>query len=66
MGIGISFSFVTGDVRRAPRWLQRVGLEWAHRMCQEPGRLAKRYLLHGVPFAIRLLASCTWRGLQRS
>ncbi|MFO0830990.1 MAG: WecB/TagA/CpsF family glycosyltransferase [Phycisphaerales bacterium] len=63
LGIGISFSFVTGDVQRAPRWMQRTGLEWVHRMAQEPGRLAKRYLLHGLPFAARLLISSAWRGI---
>ena len=55
MGVGISFSFVCGDVKRAPRWVQRIGLEWFHRMTQEPGRLWKRYLREGVPFAIRML-----------
>ena len=53
-GIGISFSFVSGEVRRAPRWVQRIGLEWVHRLLQEPRRLAKRYLVHGLPFAARL------------
>ncbi len=56
LGIGISFSFVAGEVKRAPRWMQRLGLEWTHRMVQEPGRLLKRYLIHGIPFAIRLMA----------
>lgn len=55
LGIGISFSFVSGDVRRAPVWMQRAGLEWIHRLCQEPRRLARRYLLEGLPFALRLL-----------
>jgi len=55
LGIGISFSFVTGDVRRAPKWVQRIGFEWLHRLCQEPRRLAKRYLVDGLPFAARLL-----------
>jgi N-acetylglucosaminyldiphosphoundecaprenol N-acetyl-beta-D-mannosaminyltransferase len=59
IGIGITFSFVAGEVVRAPRWMQRCGLEWVHRLAQEPGRLAKRYLLHGLPFAVRLLASST-------
>ena len=63
LGIGISFSFVTGDVQRAPRWMQRAGLEWVHRMAQEPGRLTKRYLVHGLPFAARLLLTSAWRGL---
>ncbi len=55
MGVGISFGFVCGDVRRAPRWMQRLGLEWVHRLGQEPGRLARRYLLDGIPFAVMLL-----------
>ncbi len=55
LGVGISLSFIAGDVRRAPRWVQKLGLEWLHRLLQEPGRLAKRYLVHGLPFAVRLL-----------
>lgn len=56
LGIGVTFSFVSGEIRRAPLWMQRCGLEWVHRLAQEPGRLAKRYLVHGIPFAFRLLA----------
>jgi N-acetylglucosaminyldiphosphoundecaprenol N-acetyl-beta-D-mannosaminyltransferase len=56
LGIGISFSFVAGQVKRAPRFMQRLGLEWLHRLAQEPGRLLRRYLVHGIPFAIMLLA----------
>ena len=54
-GIGISLSFVTGDVKRAPTWIRRLGLEWVHRLLQEPGRLARRYILVGIPFALRVL-----------
>ncbi len=61
VGVGISFSFVTGDVSRAPQWMQKAGLEWVHRLSQEPGRLAKRYLLHGVPFCVRLMLSALAR-----
>jgi N-acetylglucosaminyldiphosphoundecaprenol N-acetyl-beta-D-mannosaminyltransferase len=64
LGIGISFSFVTGSVQRAPRWMQKCGLEWSHRLAQEPGRLAKRYLVQGLPFAAHLLISSAWRGLR--
>jgi N-acetylglucosaminyldiphosphoundecaprenol N-acetyl-beta-D-mannosaminyltransferase len=56
LGIGISFSFVAGEVKRAPRFMQRLGLEWLHRLAQEPGRLLRRYLVHGIPFAIVLMA----------
>lgn len=56
VGVGISFSFVAGQVARAPRWMQRSGLEWVHRLAQEPQRLAKRYLLEDLPFAATLFA----------
>lgn len=61
LGVGISFSFVCGEVNRAPRWMQRVGLEWLHRLVQEPRRLFKRYILQGLPFVPRLLAHAAWR-----
>lgn len=64
LGIGISFSFVSGDVRRAPAWMQTIGLEWAHRLAQEPRRLARRYLVDGLPFAASLLCGSAWRGLR--
>jgi N-acetylglucosaminyldiphosphoundecaprenol N-acetyl-beta-D-mannosaminyltransferase len=54
IGVGISFSFVAGEVPRAPRWAQRAGLEWLHRLAVEPRRLARRYLIDGLPFAARL------------
>src|SRR5262245_5250869 len=65
LGVGISFSFVTGEVRRAPRLLQVTGLEWLHRLLQEPRRLARRYLVQGLPFAARLLLASLQRRLQR-
>jgi N-acetylglucosaminyldiphosphoundecaprenol N-acetyl-beta-D-mannosaminyltransferase len=63
LGVGISFSFIAGEVRRAPRWMQSCGLEWVHRMQQEPRRLARRYLVHDLPFGISLMARCVGRGL---
>jgi len=44
MGVGGTFDFIAGFRRRAPRWMQRVGMEWACRMIQEPRRLAPRYM----------------------
>lgn len=55
LGVGVSFSFAAGEISRAPRWAQRAGLEWVHRLLQEPRRLAKRYLVHDIPFGIRLV-----------
>lgn len=58
---GISLSFLVGEVHRAPRAMQVLGLEWTHRLAQEPTRLTKRYLIHGLPFAARLAASSVYR-----
>lgn len=65
VGVGISFSFVTGDLRRAPDWMCRMGIEWVYRMLQEPRRLAKRYVVDDLPFALRLFPSALWDRLQR-
>ncbi len=65
LGVGISLSFIAGDVRRAPRWVQKSGLEWVHRLLQEPGRLAKRYLIHGLPFAVRLFVGALVQRFRR-
>ncbi len=43
IGVGGTFNFICGAVKRAPRWMQRGGLEWIYRIMQEPGRLWKRY-----------------------
>ena len=59
MGVGISFSYLCGHVHRAPRWMQRIGLEWLHRLSQEPRRLAWRYLVQCAPFAMRVLATAS-------
>jgi N-acetylglucosaminyldiphosphoundecaprenol N-acetyl-beta-D-mannosaminyltransferase len=64
LGVGISFSFVAGRVKRAPVWLRKIGCEWLHRMAQEPGRLAGRYLVDGLPFGAGLMARSAWRGLR--
>ncbi|HEV2209041.1 MAG TPA: WecB/TagA/CpsF family glycosyltransferase [Verrucomicrobiae bacterium] len=43
VGVGATIDFLAGQVRRAPRWMQRTGLEWVFRLAQEPGRLFQRY-----------------------
>jgi len=55
---GGCFNFLSGDYRRAPRWMQRVGLEWLHRLCQEPKRLFWRYAVTN-PLAAFLLLTRT-------
>lgn len=48
--IGASIDFITGKQRRAPRWMQRCGLEWLHRLLSNPRRLARRYLIRNPRF----------------
>jgi N-acetylglucosaminyldiphosphoundecaprenol N-acetyl-beta-D-mannosaminyltransferase len=50
IGVGISFDYVAGTVKRAPRWMQKAGLEWSFRLCMEPKRLWKRYLVNDPKF----------------
>ncbi len=56
MGVGGSFNFLTGDVRRAPYVVQELGLEWVHRLLKDPRRLGPRYLRDDLPVGARLLA----------
>lgn len=56
IGVGAAFDFLSGRVPQAPRWMQRSGLEWLHRLGTEPRRLWKRYLLHNPMFVIRTFA----------
>ncbi len=65
VGVGVSFSFLGGQVARAPEWMSRLGLEWIHRLVQEPRRLARRYLVDGIPFAARLLSYAVACRLRR-
>ena len=60
MGVGGSFDVVAGLTGRAPRIVQRVGLEWCWRLIQEPRRMWRRYLLGNLAF-IRLTAGEWWR-----
>ena len=50
MGVGGSFDVVSGTLKRAPKWMQRSGLEWFYRLLQEPGRMWKRYLFGNASF----------------
>jgi N-acetylglucosaminyldiphosphoundecaprenol N-acetyl-beta-D-mannosaminyltransferase len=63
IGVGASFSFVAGELRRAPPFMQRAGLEWVHRLAQEPRRLGRRYLADDLPFAARLFGHSARRRL---
>lgn len=44
VGVGAGFDYLAGNIARAPEWMQKFNLEWLYRLCQEPGRLWKRYM----------------------
>ena len=59
VGVGAAFDFYTGRVRQAPRWVMRIGLEWLFRLCQEPRRLWRRYLLGNPRFVVNVMLQRT-------
>lgn len=54
-GVGGSFDVMAGLTKRAPRWMQRTGLEWFFRLVQEPRRMFKRYLVGNSKFIMIVL-----------
>lgn len=50
VGVGAAFDIHTGELRQAPRWMREQGLEWLFRLCLEPRRLWRRYLVYGSHF----------------
>ena len=67
IGVGGTFSVVAGEVRRAPVWMQRSGLEWFWRVLMEPRRLWKRYLMGGIIFSRLFIfeaVQSVWRRLE--
>jgi N-acetylglucosaminyldiphosphoundecaprenol N-acetyl-beta-D-mannosaminyltransferase len=55
VGVGAAFDFHTGRAVEAPAWIKRAGLQWLHRLLQDPGRLWKRYLLNNPAFIWRIM-----------
>jgi len=54
LAVGAAFDFHSGGLRRAPVWMQRIGLEWLFRLLSEPRRLLRRYTVTNTRFAILL------------
>lgn len=61
IGIGASVAFVVGARRRAPVWVQRLGLEWFFRFLLEPKRLWRRYFVEGIPTYLKVIRPMTAR-----
>ncbi|WP_119031473.1 WecB/TagA/CpsF family glycosyltransferase [Gordonia rubripertincta] len=60
IGAGAAVEFAAGTKARAPQWMQDVGLEWLHRLGQEPSRLARRYLVDDTHF-VRIAIASIWK-----
>lgn len=56
VGVGAVFDFMSGKKQRAPIWMQKAGLEWFYRLCNEPNRLWRRYLSTNTRYLFYLLA----------
>jgi N-acetylglucosaminyldiphosphoundecaprenol N-acetyl-beta-D-mannosaminyltransferase len=54
IGVGAAFDIHTGNLQDAPKWIKSAGLQWAHRLCQEPRRLWKRYLINNSTFIVNI------------
>lgn len=63
IGVGAAFDFHTGRLKQSPRYLQRLGLEWAYRLYREPRRLWRRYLKNNPRFIVLALAQLA--GIKR-
>lgn len=66
LGVGGSFDHVAGYSRRAPIWMQDVGLEWLYRLGSEPGRLWRRYLIGNSKFISLVVKQWLWNRKDRS
>jgi N-acetylglucosaminyldiphosphoundecaprenol N-acetyl-beta-D-mannosaminyltransferase len=56
LGVGAAFNFHAQAVKRVPRWMQNIGLEWFYRLLQEPKKLWKRYLITNLLFLFYLIS----------
>ncbi|HWR14700.1 MAG TPA: WecB/TagA/CpsF family glycosyltransferase [Terriglobales bacterium] len=68
IGVGAAFDFLTGRINDSPDWLKKCGMQWAHRLAQDPRRLWKRYMFNNPRFlcALALQAFKGKRGLDLS
>jgi N-acetylglucosaminyldiphosphoundecaprenol N-acetyl-beta-D-mannosaminyltransferase len=64
MGVGGSFDVIAGEITRAPRWMQRISMEWSWRLIKEPRRMFKRYAVGNTRFLV--LCAKEWWRLRRA
>ena len=63
IGVGAAFDYHTGRIRDCPRWMKPLGLQWVHRLWQQPSRLWRRYLYNNPRFLHRIALQLA--GIQR-
>jgi N-acetylglucosaminyldiphosphoundecaprenol N-acetyl-beta-D-mannosaminyltransferase len=63
IGVGGTLDFIAGNLRRAPEWMQRSGLEWLFRLLQEPRRLWRRYVVDLIVFSFYFARQ--WMAMRR-
>ncbi len=54
VGVGAAFDYVAGNIKRAPKWMQDLNLEWLYRLIQDPKRLLKRYLYTNTKYIFKV------------
>ena len=65
MGVGGSFDVISGEVKRAPSFMQKIGLEWFYRFVQEPRRMWRRYLIGNLKFIFIIFKSIFFKILKK-
>ncbi|MCT2398066.1 WecB/TagA/CpsF family glycosyltransferase [Novosphingobium mangrovi (ex Huang et al. 2023)] len=66
IGVGAAFDFQTGNVKRAPKWMRKVMLEWLFRLASDPRRLWKRYLILAPRFVWKVTTTPATEQVARS
>ena len=66
VGVGSAFDIISGEKPRAPQWMCDHGLEWLHRLRQEPRRLGRRYILEDSPFLFHLAGAVARKSVDRT
>jgi N-acetylglucosaminyldiphosphoundecaprenol N-acetyl-beta-D-mannosaminyltransferase len=58
LGVGAAFDIHTGGIKDSPPWVKNAGLQWLHRLLQEPTRLWRRYLINNPRFLYQAMLQC--------
>jgi N-acetylglucosaminyldiphosphoundecaprenol N-acetyl-beta-D-mannosaminyltransferase len=65
LGVGAAFDIHTGRIKDAPYWMKLSGVQWLHRLCQDPRRLWRRYLINNPKFLYRIALELVGAGKRK-